>query len=200
MSKKIESPEQRQQREQGEARQWIAAAKIGDIAALESMEASGLRVGSSDEDGDTALMYAAAYGQLEALEWLLKAGSSMDIRNAMGTTALMDAAMSGEWRCVKALADAGCDMDCGDAYEETALMFAVDSMDRGDEDGMKCISVLLAAGCGLDARDEHGMTSEERARAVGAFDEAAMMAAERERRALCDSVKNTAEKSSGMRI
>jgi hypothetical protein len=44
------------------------------------------------------------------------------------------------------------------------------------------------------------MTSEERARAVGGFDEAAMMAAERERRILAKSVAAAAAKSIGMRI
>lgn len=91
------------------------------ISAIEK----GLNVNSKDEEGRTALMYAAFNGHTALMQKLLEKGASVDLRDANGRTALMLAASGPFPQSVKLLLDNKSDPNLVDGEEHfSALMFA----------------------------------------------------------------------------
>src|SRR5579862_6386057 len=70
----------------------IAAAKSGNIVAIQLAIEKGAPVNGADIDGKTPLMWAAYTGQYSAVAALLAAGADMQARDKMGWTALHAAA------------------------------------------------------------------------------------------------------------
>ena len=66
---------------------------------------AGARVNERDNDGETALMYAAMRGQDVYVDLLLKAGADKELRNSIGRTALMLAEEEGHENCAQLLRD-----------------------------------------------------------------------------------------------
>lgn len=86
---------------------WFEAARVGDVATLESMLQEGMWTeAKSPLDGMTALMISASEGQLAAVA-LLAGESNVDERDEWGNTALIWAAAVGRMDCFEALARAG---------------------------------------------------------------------------------------------
>merc|ERR1712096_118042 len=67
----------------------------GSTKALHSLYKAGANKDLKDNDGLTALMYAAMQGSTKALRSLCKAGANKDLKDNKGRTALMYAAMQG---------------------------------------------------------------------------------------------------------
>ena len=70
--------------------QFFDAVAEGDAEQVETMIAAGVDVGSIDEDGNTALLFAAE-GEPQIVEVLLNAGVNVNAQNEGGLTALMRA-------------------------------------------------------------------------------------------------------------
>ena len=87
--------------------------------------ANGADVNAKDENGDTALIWAARYDKEKVVSALLAAGADVNVKNAYGTTALMLAARNGNEKAVAALLAAGADVNAANASGNTALMWAV---------------------------------------------------------------------------
>lgn len=71
-----------------EAGELIAAAKLGDVAALRRALERGVSVDARDENGKTALHHAAQGFRLEAIEFLLAAGAPVDAEDRWHCTPL----------------------------------------------------------------------------------------------------------------
>ena len=94
------------------------------VAAL----AAGADPNAADEQGNTALILAAAGGFFgdakPAITALAAAKANLDARNRDGVTALMVAARENEWSYAEALIAAGAEVSAADPDGWTALMYA----------------------------------------------------------------------------
>lgn len=107
------------------AKEFIKAAKAGDIAKLRALldDDTGL-LSVRDTDGSTALHCAAWKGHLEVVTFLLVAGIDVHAHNSndhWGTTALHAAAHANHAAIVKVLIDAGADVNAGDREGRSPL-------------------------------------------------------------------------------
>ena len=85
---------------------------------------AGADVDARDDDGWTALMWAAQEGRADAVRLLIGAGADVDIDDDDGWTALMLAAGEGRADAVRLLIGAGADVNADDDDGWTALMWA----------------------------------------------------------------------------
>ena len=107
------------------AKEFIKAAKAGDVARLRALQASDdTLVGARDADGSTALHGATWKGHLEAVMFLIAAGCDVQAHNHnehWGTTALHAAAHANHAAIVQVLIDAGADVNAADLQGRTPL-------------------------------------------------------------------------------
>ena len=92
------------------------------VQLIELLIARGAAINHSDEDGRTALMYAARNGDTLAVKALLRNGASVNLADNGGETALMKAAASSCTEAtVSALLGAGADLSARDHEGRNAL-------------------------------------------------------------------------------
>ena len=85
---------------------------------------AGAAVNETQDDGRTALMWAAAYNTPEIISVLLKAGADLNAKHDDGYTALMFAAAYNTPEAVSILLKAGADLNAKDKDGKTALYHA----------------------------------------------------------------------------
>src|SRR5207245_2692557 len=71
------------------------AARAGHWSEVETLVGKGVRVDGADEDGYTALHYAARWGDTRAIGLLLDRGADVDAKSRFGVSPLFLAAMNG---------------------------------------------------------------------------------------------------------
>lgn len=107
------------------AKEFIKAAKRGDLNALEALlESDAGLIGARDSDGSTALHCATWKGHERAVAWLLGAGADVNAHNDndhRGTTALHAAAHANHAAIAQRLIDAGADVNARDKEGRTPL-------------------------------------------------------------------------------
>ena len=112
-------------------REFIKAARKGNLELVESYIEQGISLESMDQYGWTALMLAAWLGHNQVVEWLLSKGANVDATSQTGCTALIGAARCGHTQVVEMLLSNGANVDAtiqnGFMKGYTALMFAVRS-------------------------------------------------------------------------
>ena len=92
------------------------------VQLIELLIAKGAEVNHTDDDGTTALMYAARNGDTAAINALLKSGAAVNLADKDGETALMKAAASScNEETVRALLSAGADLNARDHKGRNAL-------------------------------------------------------------------------------
>lgn len=87
----------------------IVAAKSGNLNGLKKLKDDGVNLSKKDEDGNTALLWAACYGHLDVVKWLLNKSDYAKIteRNNAGNTALLLAVAYGHFPLVQWLLKEG---------------------------------------------------------------------------------------------
>ncbi|CAE6958596.1 unnamed protein product [Symbiodinium sp. CCMP2592] len=120
---------------------------------VEPLVKAGAQLEAQNEEGDTALMWAASVGQLKVVEVLMQAGARLETRNQLGFTALMSAASSGYSKLVEALVKAGAKLEARTEQGITALIYAAG---KGQA---KVVEVLAKAGAKLEAQSKQGFTA-----------------------------------------
>ncbi|XP_063980864.1 DNA-binding protein RFXANK [Diachasmimorpha longicaudata] len=111
------------------------------------------KINAPDENGLTALMWAATYGQLGSARMLLKAGADKNYQGLNGETALHLAASSGQHDLVKLLLNQGADVDATDDEGNTPLIYAA----YGDHPHV--CSELLTRKADLTHRNAHNISA-----------------------------------------
>jgi ankyrin repeat protein len=106
----------------GDAPELLQALRNGDHRAVARLAASGADVNAADEDGATALMYAAAFSTLADLRLLVDHQANVNAANANGSTALMWAA--GDAAKLRVLLAHGAAVDARTRDGTTALLAA----------------------------------------------------------------------------
>lgn len=107
------------------AKEFIRAAKNGDVAALKALfKSDGRLITVRDSDGSTALHCATWKGHEPTVAWLLDNGADVHIHNQndhWGTTALHAAAHADHAGIAQRLIDAGADVNAKDRDGRTPL-------------------------------------------------------------------------------
>ena len=107
------------------AKQFIKAAKKGDIPALKNLlKLDAELLNARDSDGSTALHCATWKGHVATVAWLIGAGADVLARNQnnhWGTTALHAAAHANQSRIAEVLIAAGADVNAKDDEGRTPL-------------------------------------------------------------------------------
>jgi len=80
---------------------FLKAARNGDIAEIKNQLNLGANVNCCDDNGDTALSWAAYKGHIHIIKILLEAGSEINHANQRDVTPLMEAAEKGHIEAVK---------------------------------------------------------------------------------------------------
>jgi Acyltransferase family/Ankyrin repeats (3 copies) len=107
-----------------------AAARAGDLGAIERHMASGAAVDGVDpERGGTPLLWAAVTGRAEAIELLIRRGADVNAVDRDGGTALHAAAFMGHEKAVDVLLRHGAKVNAANSRGETPLDGAV--LDEG---------------------------------------------------------------------
>uniref|UniRef100_A0A4W6F6U3 asparaginase n=1 Tax=Lates calcarifer TaxID=8187 RepID=A0A4W6F6U3_LATCA len=139
-----------------------AAAKIGDIEALEALKDMGSNLCLGDYDGRTPLHIAACEGHLKLVQYLLSHGATVYAKDRYGDTPLCNAVRFRHKEVVKLLRKTGAHFS-RDKLEEagTELCSLAAS---GDLEGLEIWSL---AGADLNRPGYDGQTAIEVAQAVG---------------------------------
>ncbi len=103
-----------------------------------------------DDNGYTALIWAATKGYTKVVEALIKAGADVNAKNNFGSNSLILAATGGHTEVVKALIAAGADLN----DRNTALMRAA------QEGHTEIVEALIAAGANIYLADKYSKTAK----------------------------------------
>ncbi len=126
----------------------IGAARADDPAAVAALVRQGADVNARDEDGATALAWAADHSNLPMAELLLAKGADPNIANELGIGPLCLAIANGSSALVKLLLAKGADPNLARENGETPLMTAA----RLGQ--VETVRLLLERGARADAREK----------------------------------------------
>jgi uncharacterized protein len=106
--------------------EFLVAVLRDDAAKAKNLLDAGADIEAKDEEGKTALIWAANEGYTETCAFLLEKGANVNAKNCNGCTALMYAANEGYAETCALLLEKGAKVDAReDIHCQTALMHAV---------------------------------------------------------------------------
>ena len=138
------------------------AALDGDLNAVEKALESGANVNGVDEDGRTAIMFAAFNGHSDIVLTLLEAEAGIDRRDLMGRTALLYAATGPFPETVRILLDKGAEANVVDSDEHFSPL-----MHAAAEGNLDVVKILLKGGADPTLQDVDGDDAASFARQGG---------------------------------
>ncbi|BBN02101.1 hypothetical protein MPTK1_2g12800 [Marchantia polymorpha subsp. ruderalis] len=104
-----------------QTREFLEAARYGDLEDLQAIVARGIIVDSSDEQGRTALHMASANGHLPVVQFLIAQGADVNSKNAEDNTPLHYAAVNCHVAVVEQLIAQGSDASAVNKHDRTPL-------------------------------------------------------------------------------
>lgn len=126
----------------------LSAAEAGDSAAALALLAGPADVNARQDDGTTALHWAAYHDDLPLIRRLLKAGAKANVANDYGATPLAEAAERADPEALRVLLDGGADVESANADGQTALMTVART------DIVEAAKVLVAHGANVNASEK----------------------------------------------
>lgn len=127
------------------------AAHDGDLEGMKALMKQGVSCDAVDQEGHTALMYAAFNGHSEIVLYLLDAGADINRVDFMGRTALLYASTGPFPETVGILLDRGADPNKVDTDEHFSPL-----MHAAAEGHLEVVMVLLEHGADRSLRDVDG--------------------------------------------
>ncbi|MCO5557054.1 hypothetical protein L7F22_010610 [Adiantum nelumboides] len=110
---------------------WWKAARAGDDAKLKELLSDESRdVDAVDENGRTALLFAAGIGSDKCIRTLVEAGADVDGQDPDGLTPLHMATGYARQSCVAVLVELGADPELADSKGRTPITLAQELIDR----------------------------------------------------------------------
>lgn len=106
---------------------------LGDIELVRFFIAKGIDIDARNNQGWTALVYAACGSRSYVLKLLIASGANPNVRDNQRKTSLMWAAVSGSVESVKVLLSVGVDINAEDADKKSALMYAAEAKENSAE-------------------------------------------------------------------
>ncbi|OBZ16637.1 MULTISPECIES: M48 family metallopeptidase [Bacillales] len=151
------------------AEELLGAAADSDLKRVQALLAAGIDPDTTDEEGWTALMWAAQLNETEIGEALINAGADLNlVESSYEETALTVALYNGSLEMVALLLEEGAFPDLQDSTGWTPLMTAASSGD------LEAAKLLLKAGANPMKYDESGYTAEDYALENG-FDDIVLL-------------------------
>ena len=126
------------------------AAKQNDAGQVRSLIADDGNPNQTDEEGRTAMHYAAINGNLQIIAILIKGGAKLDPKEKLGNTPLHLAADANHVEAAQLLLDVGAAVDPENKNGMTPLMIAAS---RGN---IEIVQALLAKGASVTKTDYTG--------------------------------------------
>uniref|UniRef100_UPI0037E6FFC4 60 kDa lysophospholipase isoform X2 n=1 Tax=Semicossyphus pulcher TaxID=241346 RepID=UPI0037E6FFC4 len=139
-----------------------AAAKIGDVEALEALNEMGSNLCLGDYDGRTPLHIAASEGHLKLVQYLLSHGATVYAKDRYGDTPLCNAVRFRHKEVVKLLRKTGAHFSRDEIEEAGTELCSLAAL--GDLEGLE---IWNLAGANLNKPGYDGQTAIQVARAVG---------------------------------
>lgn len=139
-----------------------AAAKIGDIEALEALKDMGSNLCLGDYDGRTPLHIAASEGHLKLVQYLLGHGATVYAKDRYGDTPLCNAVRFRHKEVVKLLRKTGAHFSRDELEEAGTELCSLAA--SGDLEGLEIWSL---AGANLNKPGYDGQNAIQVARAIG---------------------------------
>jgi ankyrin repeat protein len=139
--------------EGGPARGLLAAAAQGDVAAIRSALAAGVKVDIRDADGRTPLMIATHGNKVEVARALITAGADVNAKDGVADTPYLYAGAEGRTEILKMTLGAGANLKDTNRYGGTALIPAAH---HGHPEAVR---ILLEAGVSPDHINKLGWTA-----------------------------------------
>ena len=116
----------------------VQAVMDEDMDKLQKLIAEGAPIDEKDDEGYTALHYAAMWGDLEATKWLIENGADVNTTDAWGSTPLMNAVYNEAGvETVELLLENGANKTLKDSEGKTAYDYAVENRDAQLRDLLK---------------------------------------------------------------
>jgi ankyrin repeat protein len=103
---------------------FLAAARNGEVAAVQAQLDDGMEVDARDAESNTPLMLTR---DAEVARRLIAAGADVNARNRGASTPLIEAAKNGAAGVIRLLAEHGADLEARDNDQRTALDWAIQS-------------------------------------------------------------------------
>ncbi len=125
--------------DKGANEKLLSAIREADARTARSLLSRGADASAKDNDGLTALMYAAMYARADCVELLLVKGAAPNARNNDGLTALMLAA--GDFDKAKLLLARGANVNAKGGFGITPLIIAA-----GNAGAIRVVNLLLDQG------------------------------------------------------
>ncbi|HEV2703790.1 MAG TPA: ankyrin repeat domain-containing protein [Steroidobacteraceae bacterium] len=126
----------------------LDAAQSGNSAVALALVAGKADVNAHQDDGTTALHWAAYHDDLPLLRQLIKAGAKANVINDYGSTPLAEAAERADPEALRLLLEAGADVESPNADGQTALMTVART------DVVAAAKVLVAHGAKVNASEK----------------------------------------------
>jgi len=124
----------------------LEVAEAGDSAAAMALVGKA-DVNAHQDDGTTALHWAAYHDDLPLMRRLLQAGAKVNVANDYGSTPLAEAAERADPDALRVLLDAGAEVESANADGQTALMTVART------DIVAAAKVLVAHGANVNASE-----------------------------------------------
>jgi uncharacterized protein len=122
-------------------------AEAGNSAAALALVDARADVNAHQDDGTTALHWAAYHDDLPLLRRLLQAGAKVNVSNDYGSTPLAEAAERADPEAIRLLLAAGADVESANPQGQTALMTVART------DLVEAAKVLVAHGANVNAHE-----------------------------------------------
>ena len=136
------------------------------VAEVVRAVSDGENVDAVDQEGRTALFYAAAAGDEAIIAKLLEYGSNINAQDKNLETPLHFAARAYQLGAAKVLINAGAQVDTKDVNGNTPLWRAVfESRGRA-----QVIEFLISAGADKSLKNKHGASPEDLAKNIGNYE------------------------------
>ncbi len=126
---------------------------VVQIEDLDMMFGVGRNINEQDDQGATALMYAASQGRLDIVQWLLDHGADVNLQNIDGQTALVHAILKNHEYIVRLLLQHGADINLQDDQGTTPCIAAAF---KGNKN---VVQSLLDQRVNINTQDYHGRTA-----------------------------------------
>ncbi|KAL8568265.1 hypothetical protein ACOMHN_040838 [Nucella lapillus] len=130
-----------------------AAAKAGDIPAIEKLLSSGADISSVNQDGRTALHVACSLGNAAVVGFLLRNGASVHVRDNRGDNALVDAVLAKSKPIINILVQTGAQLPW------TSIRIAVNLCCAVAMNDLDTIRAWHAAGVDMNSCDYDNRTA-----------------------------------------
>ncbi|MBI3441067.1 MAG: ankyrin repeat domain-containing protein [Proteobacteria bacterium] len=130
----------------------------GDVEAVKTVLRKGANLDEQDEEGFTALLWAACLGHTEVVRLLISEGAAIDVKDNDGRTALIWAAWNRQTECARLLIDrGGAVVNIRDKQGWTALMYAA------NVNHAKTVQLLVDSGANINESNNSNQTALDRA-------------------------------------